>query len=39
MGSLVAPFDEKGNLQTHTTSGDSLKKNEKTKMRWTVICF
>ncbi len=31
MGSLVAPFDEKGNLQTHTTSGDSLKKNEKNK--------
>lgn len=24
MGSLIAPFDEKGNLQTHTTSGDSL---------------
>lgn len=31
MGSLVAPFDEKGNLQTHTTSGDSLKKSEKNK--------
>lgn len=31
MGSLVAPFDEKGNLQPHTTSGDSLKKNEKNK--------
>jgi len=31
MGSLIAPFDEKGNLQTHTTSGDSLKKNEKNK--------
>ena len=31
MGSLVAPFDETGNLQTHTTSGDSLKKNEKNK--------
>ena len=29
MGSLVAPFDEKGNLQTHTTSGDSLKKERK----------
>lgn len=31
MGSLVAPFDDKGNLQTHTTSGDSLKKSEKNK--------
>ncbi|MDE7201745.1 MAG: hypothetical protein K2O91_07540 [Lachnospiraceae bacterium] len=24
MGSLIAPFDDKGVLQTHTTSGDSL---------------
>lgn len=24
MGSIIAPFDDKGNLQTHTTSGDSL---------------
>ncbi len=32
MGSLIAPFDEKGILQTHTTSGDSLtKKSGKNK--------
>lgn len=31
MGSLIAPFDDKGVLQTRTTSGDSLKKNAKNK--------
>lgn len=32
MGSIIAPFDDKGILQTHTTSGDSLtKKNGKNK--------
>lgn len=32
MGSLIAPFDEDGVLQTHTTSGDSLtSKNGKNK--------
>lgn len=35
MGSLIAPFDEKGNLQTHTTSGDSLK-NKSGKNKNTV---
>ncbi|MDE7272352.1 MAG: hypothetical protein K2N95_04705 [Lachnospiraceae bacterium] len=31
MGSLIAPFDENGVLQTHTTSGDSLKGSGKNK--------
>ncbi|MDE6917048.1 MAG: hypothetical protein K2P39_09670, partial [Lachnospiraceae bacterium] len=32
MGSLIAPFDDKGNLVTNTTSGDSLtNKNGKNK--------
>lgn len=32
MGSIIAPFDDKGILQTHTTSGDSLtSKNGKNK--------
>ncbi len=35
MGSLIAPFDEKGNLQTQTTSGDSLK-NKSGKNKNTV---
>ena len=31
MGSLIAPIGEDGKLQTHTTSGDSLRKNAKNK--------
>lgn len=31
MGSLIAPIGEDGKLQTHTASGDSLKKNAKNK--------
>ena len=31
MGSLIAPFDEDGVLQTHTTSGDSLTSSKKDK--------
>lgn len=31
MGSLIAPFDEEGKLQTHTTSGDSLTSSGKNK--------
>ncbi len=31
MGSLIAPIDEDGKLQTHTTSGDSLSKTAKNK--------